>query len=123
MSFTDGPRLQVRALGLAIDGLRSIELEPSQPVIYDREIGLRLIRLAQVDVLMRDDEPLIEGEARLSAGHANLGGERRLDRQWACAALLWLDGKGNRGRAADSLHSCDPKRTNGIRLYAVGIQL
>src|SRR5256714_5568466 len=28
---------------IVVDGLRSIELEPSQPVIYDREIGLRLL--------------------------------------------------------------------------------
>src|SRR2546421_1041453 len=28
---------------IVVDGLRSIELEPSQPVIYDREIGFRLL--------------------------------------------------------------------------------
>jgi quercetin dioxygenase-like cupin family protein len=28
---------------IIIDGLRSLELDPSQPVIYDREIGLRLL--------------------------------------------------------------------------------
>jgi quercetin dioxygenase-like cupin family protein len=28
---------------IIIDGLHSLELDPSQPVIYDREIGLRLL--------------------------------------------------------------------------------
>jgi quercetin dioxygenase-like cupin family protein len=28
---------------IIVDGLGSVELDPSQPVIYDREIGLRLL--------------------------------------------------------------------------------
>jgi quercetin dioxygenase-like cupin family protein len=66
---------------IAVDGLRSVELEPSRSVIYDREIGLRLLY----------EDPKAGAEHYLIEYPAGL--RTRLHRHTAAHTILVLDGR------------------------------
>ena len=66
---------------IVVDGLRSIELEPSQPVIYDREIDLRLLY----------QDPDSGAEHYLIRYPAGL--KTRLHRHTAAHTIVVLDGR------------------------------
>jgi quercetin dioxygenase-like cupin family protein len=66
---------------IIVDQLKSIDLDPSQPIIYDREIGLRLL---YQDPVSGEEHYLVRYPAGLKA---------RLHRHTAAQTIVVLEGR------------------------------